>query len=123
MTTPAHTHARKKEDIICRWGELNVLLWPDSRLAKGHRLKVKVSGRMSEVPSGEVITLLAGGRVTLEPGVYHEFYPASAECIIGEVSTANDDVNDNFFADKDVGRYPELEEDEPAALRLVSDKS
>ncbi len=37
--------------------------------------------------------------MTLVPGVYHEFYPVSAECIIGEVSTANDDLHDNFFVD------------------------
>ena len=35
--------------------------------------------------------------MTLVPGVYHEFYPLSDECIIGEVSTANDDLHDNFF--------------------------
>ena len=28
QTTPAHTHAKKKEDIICRAGELTLELWP-----------------------------------------------------------------------------------------------
>ena len=28
QTTPCHTHARKKEDIICRAGELALRLWP-----------------------------------------------------------------------------------------------
>ena len=42
--------------------------------------------------------------------------------IIGEVSTANDDTNDNFFVNPDVGRYEAIEEDEPALVRLVSDK-
>lgn len=27
QTTPCHTHAKKKEDIICRSGELAVKLW------------------------------------------------------------------------------------------------
>ena len=27
MTTPAHTHRKKKEDIICRWGRLAVQVW------------------------------------------------------------------------------------------------
>ena len=27
MTTPAHAHAKKKEDIICRWGKLAVQVW------------------------------------------------------------------------------------------------
>jgi D-lyxose ketol-isomerase len=59
--------------------------------------------------------------VTLEPGVWHAFWAAGDECIIGEVSTANDDVNDNLFLDPDVGRFPGIDEDEPAAVRLVSD--
>jgi D-lyxose ketol-isomerase len=75
------------------------------------------------VKSGQIIELSAGSRVTLVPGVYHAFYPLSDECIIGEVSTANDDLNDNFFVNPDIGRYPNLEEDEPAILRLLSDKT
>src|ERR1700677_1745142 len=27
MATPAHTHKRKKEDIIARWGRLAVQVW------------------------------------------------------------------------------------------------
>jgi D-lyxose ketol-isomerase len=59
--------------------------------------------------------------VTLVPGVYHEFYPVSEECIIGEVSTANDDLHDNFFVNPRVGRYPGIEEDEPPIWRLISE--
>jgi len=66
--------------------------------------------------------LESGSRVTLIPGVYHEFYPLSKECIIGEVSTANDDLNDNFFVNPEIGRYPGIEEDEPPAVRLVSER-
>jgi len=32
-------------------------------------------------------------------------------------------LNDNFFVNPDIGRYPHLDEDEPAILRLLSDKS
>ena len=28
QATPTHAHARKKEDIICRAGELTLRLWP-----------------------------------------------------------------------------------------------
>ena len=75
-----------------------------------------------QVKSGQVVELEAGSRVTLVPGVYHEFYPVSDECIIGEVSTANDDLHDNYFVNPDIGRYPGIEEDEPADVRLLSDK-
>ncbi len=123
MTTPAHTHRKKKEDIICRWGQLAVRVWsghPESGAKED--LVIPVNHEPVALKSGTVIELSAGSRVTLVPNVYHEFYPLSAECIIGEVSTANDDLNDNFFVNPDIGRYPGIEEDEPAFLPLVSDK-
>ena len=123
MTTPAHTHGKKKEDIICRWGRLAIRVWagaPDRASAPG-TLSIPVNHEPVAFVSGAVIELEAGSRVTLVPGVYHAFYPLSDECIIGEVSTANDDVNDNIFADPEIGRYPGIEEDEPARVRLVSD--
>jgi D-lyxose ketol-isomerase len=122
MTTPAHTHKKKKEDIICRWGQLDMLLWNSAALKSGETVALKINGEMRKVPTGEAIHLGPGERLTLVPGIYHEFFSASDECIIGEVSTANDDVNDNFFVNPDVGRYPGIDEDEPPLLKLVSDK-
>ena len=122
MTTPAHTHAKKKEDIVCRWGRLAIQVWPDDPERKPQgTLSIPVNHEPVSFASGAVIELKAGSRVTLVPGVYHAFHPLTAECIIGEVSTANDDVNDNIFSNPDIGRYPGVEEDEPAVVRLVSD--
>ncbi|MDZ7605424.1 MAG: D-lyxose/D-mannose family sugar isomerase [Cyclobacteriaceae bacterium] len=59
-----------------------------------------------EFNSGDKVILDSGERITLVPGIYHEFYPVSDQCIIGEVSTANDDLNDNFFVNDQVGRFP-----------------
>lgn len=125
QTTPCHTHAMKKEDIICRAGELTLKLWPkkpvpDAQLEPG--LRVPVNGVPVPVRTGEPFALPAGSRVTLVPGVWHEFYPTSDECIIGEVSTANDDLHDNFFLNPDVGRFPGIEEDEPALIGLITDR-
>lgn len=124
QTTPCHTHARKKEDIICRAGELTLKLWP-RRPGAGASLPAEVTvpidGRPTAVPTGKAFALAAGSRVTLVPGVWHEFCPASDECIIGEVSTANDDAHDNFFLDPAIGRFPGIAEDEPAAVRLISE--
>lgn len=117
QVTPAHHHRKKKEDIICRSGELAVRVWQDDR----ESLKIRVNGNEREVRCHEVIRLASGERVTLEPLVWHEFWPESDECLIGEVSTANDDLGDNFFLNPDVGRFPEIEEDEPAELRLISE--
>lgn len=124
QTTPAHTHAKKKEDIVCRAGELTLRLWakkPEAGANEGGMLMVPVNGERVQVPAGSPLVLPAGWRVTLVPGVWHEFWVSSDESVIGEVSTANDDLNDNFFADKRVGRFPGVVEDETAEVRLVSE--
>ena len=123
MTAPAHTHNKKKEDIICRWGRMAVQVWqghPSTSTGKPFLLPVDHEPR--EVRSGDIVEIDAGSRVTLVPGVYHLFYALTEECIIGEVSTANDDLTDNIFADEGFGRFPQIEEDEPPLLRLVSEK-
>lgn len=122
MTTPAHTHRKKKEDIICRWGRLAVRVWDGAPGNKdGQPLHLPVNHEPYEAKSGDLVILEAGSRVTLVPGVYHEFFPQTEECIIGEVSTANDDLHDNVFVNPDIGRYPGIEENEPATIRLISE--
>jgi len=124
QATPCHSHARKKEDIICRSGGLTLVLWPGKPLpgaALAATLVARIDGEARTVRTGEPFDLPAGSRATIEPGVWHSFWPASAECIIGEVSTANDDAHDNFFLDPAVGRFPGIEEDEPAQVRLLSE--
>ena len=125
QTTPFHTHARKKEDIICRTGELTLELSkarPHSANAAAVAFTVNINGRPQFFQGIGKLVLPAGSRVTLVPGIWHTFYPTSDECIIGEVSTANDDLNDNIFHDPQIGRFPGVEEDEPATIRLLSDK-
>jgi hypothetical protein len=124
QTTPMHTHARKKEDIICRHGELTLELWAahPEKTERGGAFSLRINGEPRALRSGERLPLHAGERVTLTPGIYHAFWPAGEDCIIGEVSTANDDTNDNQFVNPDVGRFPAVEEDEPALRRLISDR-
>ncbi len=120
---PAHTHLKKKEDIICRRGKLMMQLWagPPTGDPGGTQIRLKRSGEWTFVLSGQTFALGAGERVTLTPGIYHRFWPGEPDTIIGEVSTANDDANDNVFADPAIKRFPRIEEDEPAAVRLLSD--
>jgi D-lyxose ketol-isomerase len=123
---PMHTHQRKKEDIICRHGRLSVELWkghPEHARAgevfsRGDEFSLCRDGGAVEVRSGEPFIIEAGERVTIEPGVYHAFWPESKEAVIGEVSTVNDDAHDNFFVDPRIGRFPEIEEDAPPVTRL-----
>ncbi len=124
QVTPSHTHQRKKEDIICRSGILVVKLWAEDpeKVENNTQINLKVNGEYSSFTSGDELVLQAGERVTIEPGIWHQFYPASADCVIGEVSTANDDHNDNFFSNQEIGRFSEIIEDEPAVLQLISDK-
>ncbi len=120
MVTPAHTHAKKKEDIICRWGELQIRVWKGKpTLNPSSSFSLNVNGESRQVEHGSVLNLRAGERVTLVPGIYHEFESLSDECIIGEVSTANDDTNDNFFVNSEIGRFSDIEEDAPATVRLL----
>jgi len=122
--TPLHTHKKKKEDIIVRWGALKLELWnglPDENKRK-ETFEIQVSGHKQTIFNGSEIVILAGGRITLTPGIYHAFWPISENCIIGEVSTANDDLNDNFFINPDIGRFSAMEEDEDTLVTLVSDR-
>lgn len=121
QVTPAHTHKKKKEDIICRNGELIVQVWEGEPGEVNSSFKIKVNGEFISVDSGDEIKLLSGERITLVPGVYHKFFPMSDECIIGEVSTANDDLNDNFFSDPDIGRFSSIIEDEDPVVKLVNE--
>lgn len=123
MATPAHCHARKKEDIVCRSGRLAITLWPGLPAKSAGRFEVRVCSEPRTIGAGDTICLVAGERITLVPGVYHEFVPDSSECVIGEVSTRNDDLHDNFFVDSRIGRYADIEEDEPPLVRLVSDRA
>lgn len=126
QVTPAHKHKKKKEDIICRKGNLVVKLWgkdpAQGETLKEVQLNVKVNGQFRTIVSGQSINLCAGERVTIEPGLWHEFYATSEECIVGEVSTANDDLKDNFFSDRNIGRFSEITEDESPIVKLVSEE-
>ena len=124
QTTPVHAHRQKKEDIICRVGRLCIQVWaqrPETAVSAGEPFMAPINGRPTRVPAGSPVVLEAGWRITLVPGVWHAFAPASDSCIIGEVSTANDDLHDNFFLDPLIGRYPGIEEDEPPLARLISE--
>lgn len=116
MVTPAHYHKNKKEDIICRWGTLRVTL-----VGTAGPTSVQINRESRPFEPGDEILLRAGERITLVPGVIHSFEPASDECVIGEVSTANDDLRDNLFEDPAIGRFPGIDEDEAPIARLVSE--
>ena len=119
--TMAHTHNLKKEDIISRFGTLAIQLWDNPEKNEGGEFQLIRNGELVSTRSGDVIYLRSGERVTLVPGIYHAFWSLGDYCVVGEVSTANDDVSDNIFIDKTVGRFPEIEEDATPFAHLLSE--
>ncbi len=121
--TLRHTHKLKKEDIITRSGVLAIQLWDDATTDKdeSHTFEVRRNGEPFTVYNGQIVEVPAGQRITMTSGLYHSFWPLTDDCVIGEVSTANDDATDNYFTDPTVGRFPKIEEDEPRRYKLVSE--
>jgi hypothetical protein len=121
-----HCHKQKQEDIICRVGTFAIRLagrhddWTVDR--NSGPVRALVNGEERRIAADTTLYLKAGERITLFPGVYHEFWPVSEYAIIGEVSTRNDDLHDNFFENPEVGRFEETIEDEPPLEWLLSDR-
>lgn len=123
--TPNHTHRNKQEDIICRVGTLAIQVFAENDKGESTdtgTVKLLRNGKDVEYPAGTILYLREGERVTLRPGVFHEFWPLGDYAILGEVSTYNDDAGDNYFVNRNVGRFEAVEEDVPPMYQLVSDK-
>jgi D-lyxose ketol-isomerase len=69
---------------------------------------------------GDKLKLAPGESVTLMPGDWHAFWGEGGDVLIGEVSTVNDDNTDNVFREE-IGRFSQIEEDEPPNHLLVCD--
>ncbi|SHJ74264.1 hypothetical protein SAMN04488012_11742 [Palleronia salina] len=122
--SPLHTHVIKAEDIINRGGAtLAVQLYGSDdagNLARDRGGRVLCDGIARDFAAGEVLTFAPGESITLRPGDWHAFWGEGGDVLIGEVSTVNDDETDNIFAEP-IGRFSEIEEDEPPVHLLVSD--
>ena len=123
--TPLHFHWHKMEDIINRGGG-NLILelynsTEDEQLSDTMVL-FKTDGVERKVNAGEKVVLKPGESITLEQRIYHRFYgeEGKGKVLVGEVSAVNDDKTDNRFYE-DIGRFPDIIEDEPPYRLLVSD--
>ena len=121
--TPMHFHWNKVEDIINRGGgKLVIKLFnstSDERLADSE-VTVSMDGLTHVLKAGDAVVLSPGESITLPSRLYHEFWGAGSRVLVGEVSLVNDDRTDNRFYEP-VGRFPEIEEDEPPLHLLVPD--
>ena len=122
--SPMHRHVVKAEDIINRGGGALVLKLhkslPDGGVDEESPVEVPTDGTVRRLPAGGLLKLDPGESVTLLPGVWHAFWGEGADVLIGEVSTVNDDLTDNVFAEP-IGRFSQIEEDEEPLRLLVSD--
>ena len=116
-----HYHKQKTEDIIVRGGApLAVklhLVAEDGGLDGDSLVQVRLDGLRHEVEAGGTIIVEKGASITLEPGCAHEFWGHGGDCLIGEVSSINDDVTDNYYFES-TSRFPQIDEDE-APYRLI----
>ena len=125
QVTPMHFHWSKMEDITNRGGgNLMIRLYASTEeegLASND-FEVSLDGIRRICGPGEVVVLHPGDSITLKQGLYHEFYgePGKGKVLVGEVSAVNDDHSDNRFLEG-VGRFPDIEEDEPILHLLTSD--
>ena len=121
--TPMHFHWSKTEDIINRGGgKLIIQLYnaaKDKSLADSD-VTASVDGVRRTVKAGETVSLSPGESITLMPYCYHKFWAEESRVLMGEVSTVNDDYIDNYFCEP-VGRFPDVEQDEPPLYLLVND--
>jgi D-lyxose ketol-isomerase len=123
QVTPLHFHWVKTEDIINRGGgDLVIKLYnatPDEQLAYTP-VSVSIDGIQCTVSAGDEVVLHPGESITLQPYQYHKFWGKGGRVLVGEVSVVNDDKSDNRFLEP-IGRFPEIEEDEPPLYLLCTD--
>lgn len=123
--SPMHFHWNKMEDIINRGGGSVLIRVFNATTDEGladTEVKVYQDGRIYHVPAGSQIRLDPGESISIYPRLYHDFevVPGTGAVLLGEVSMCNDDENDNRFL-KSLGRFPSIEEDEPAYRLLCTE--
>lgn len=124
QNAPMHRHPVKAEDIINRGGATLALKLfnskTDGTIDRNADVTVATDGLLRTQGAGEILRLKPGESVTLMPGLWHAFWGDGGDVLIGEVSTVNDDWDDNVF-DEPIGRFAEIEEDAEPTHLLVSD--
>ena len=119
-----HYHKQKTEDLIVRGGSpLAVRLHAldaAGNLDLDSPVDVRMDGLPRTVAAGETVMIEPGASITLVPGLAHSFWGHDGPCLVGEVSSVNDDKTDNFFFEP-TARFPRIEEDEPPYRLIVPD--
>ncbi len=117
QTAAMHFHWSKMEDIINRGGNdvyITVYNGAEDGSILDTDVTVRMDGKISIVLAGTKVKLSPGESITITQYMYHDFIvpKTGGSVLLGEVSMCNDDENDNRFISAEVGRFPEIEEDE-----------
>lgn len=126
QSLPCHFHYNKTEDIITRAaGVMGIELYnatDDNEIDRKNNVEVAIDGIKYSFAPGEKILITPGRSITLTPRMYHRFWaePGYGDCVIGEVSSVNDDNVDNHFNPK-IARYTKIEEDAPIIHPLCNE--
>lgn len=122
--SPMHKHLEKTEDIINKGGAgLAIKMFASDNngdIDRHSDVIVATDGILRCLKAGDILKLSPGESVTLAPGNWHSFWGEGGDVLIGEVSTLNDDLIDNVFAEP-IGRFSNIQEDEKPIHLLVSD--
>ncbi len=123
--TPFHAHRQKLEDIIVRGGgTLCVEFSRDGAVtpSSGEGITDIAMIDGTPVPAHDrVHRLRAGQSITIPRGLQHRFWGEGEPVFVAEVSQRNDDKGDNYFLEE-LGRFSEIEEDEPPYRLLWNEK-
>lgn len=125
QVTPRHYHARKMEDIINRGGGnliLELFHAQQDKPVDDKLIEVKIDGIIHHYREGEKVRLEPGQSICFPPYLAHRFYgeEGKGRVLVGEVSSVNDDLNDNHFPEG-VGRFPDIIEDVTPRYLLAGD--
>lgn len=118
--TPFHFHWSKMEDIINRGGgDLVVQVYNSTKDEEFADTDVDIykDGYHYTVKAGDTVRIKPGESISIQSGMYHQFWAEGGKILLGEVSKVNDDRVDNRFY-KVTGRFPTIEEDEPPLYLL-----
>lgn len=123
QVTPIHYHWRKMEDIINRGrAVLFMRIWKATETDElsTEDCLVSIDGVRTRIKAGAILRLVPGQSICFELYMYHTFWSEQGHCLVGEVSTVNDDMNDNRFYEA-LGRFATIEEDVPAEFVLCNE--
>lgn len=123
--TPFHHHWHKLEDIINRGGGnlvLELFNATNNEELDDKPVSVKIDGILKTFQPGEKVIITPGESITLTQDIFHRFYgeAGKGKVLVGEVSAVNDDSTDNKFLEE-IGRFPDIEEDESPIHLLAAD--